>query len=243
MKRNRRLSAGLTLIELMVAAVIFSILTLAVAYAFVGGLDIERSQSRYALEQDKIGRLEQTLTGLLQGARLSADANDTFTYFIAEATGGEGQLGSDRLTFTTVAPQIAQASRVSGDDFETQQKSFGPQGGMTEISLSVTPVGDAADKTGLFERVQRPSDGDATQGGTESLLEAQVKEIGFQFYNGTAWVATWDTVNGGEKRLPSAVRVNYILNNDPNEIQHRFTVPLPTSDVDAQNPSTNGATL
>ena len=240
---KRRRVAALTLVELMVAAVIVTILTVAVTYAFVAGLDMERNQAHYALEQDAAGRMERRVTQLLQGAKLSSDATDTATFFVGEAQGGEDQLGSDRLTFTTIAPAVSLAAQASDDDFETQQKTLGPQGGMAEISLGVTAQGDAGNKTGLFERLQRPSDGDYTQGGMESVLEEQVKQIGFQFYNGTAWVGTWDTVNGGEKRLPSAVRVNYILRDDPKETPHAFTVPLPASDVDAQNPSTNGATL
>jgi len=53
------------------------------------------------------------------------------------------------------------------DDFETQQTLYGPVGGVSEISLSTTAVGDAGSHTGLFERRQTPSDGDPTQGGTE----------------------------------------------------------------------------
>jgi hypothetical protein len=180
---------------------------------------------------------------LLQGAKLGQDIDDTTTYFIGTSEGGDTELGSDRLTFTTVAPPVPLAAQGSDADFETQHQEYGPVGGMAEVSWGTVSVGDAGDRTGLFERLQRPADGDPEQGGLESLLGANIDRIGFEFYDGTSWAAQWDTLTGGERRLPAAVRVNYVQANDPTETVHRFVVPIPTSDVDVQNPSLNGGVL
>ncbi|HVK06205.1 MAG TPA: hypothetical protein VM490_22230 [Armatimonadaceae bacterium] len=67
--------------------------------------------------------------------------------------------------------------------------------------------------------------------------------MGFQFFSGTEWVTTWDTVAGGERRLPAAVRVSYMLKEDAEGTVRSILVPIPTSDVTATNPSLNGGAL
>jgi type II secretory pathway pseudopilin PulG len=240
---QRRSRAGVTLIELLVVAVIMMILTLALSYVFAGGVDLERIQRQRQSRQSRLNLMEQRITIWIQSAKLGQDNDDATTYFIGLSESGDESLGSDRLTFTTLAPAVPLASQESQDDFETQQQTLGPIGGIAEVSLGLTPVADAGDRSGLFLRQQRPSDGDSTQGGLESLLEADIETIGFEFWNGNEWVTTWDTVQGGERRLPAAVRVNYRLRDSSEDAIHRFIVAIPTSDVDAQNPSNNGVQL
>jgi type II secretory pathway pseudopilin PulG len=238
---NRRSRAGVTLIELLVVAAIMMILTLALAYVFAGSVDIEQMQRQRQSRQSRLNLMEQRITVWLQGAKLGQDNDDATTYFIGLSESGDESLGCDRLTFTSLTP-FPLAAQESQDDFETQQQTLGPVGGIAEISLGMTPFADPGDRSGLFLRQQRPSDGDSTQGGTESLLEGDIETIGFEFWNGNEWVTTWDTVQG-ERRLPAAVRVNYRLTNSSENAIHRFIVSIPTSDVDTQNPSNNGVEL
>jgi hypothetical protein len=130
---------------------------------------------------------------------------------------------------------VPAAALNSQDDFETQQAARGPVGGLTEVSLGTTPIGNAGDKSGLFERIQRPSDSDPTQGGMESVLAPEITSIGFQFYDGTQFISAWDTTTGS-RRLPSAVQVSYKLKGDDDNVVHTFVVAIPASDVTAQNP-------
>lgn len=237
----RRAVRAFTLIELLIVVAIMGILITAVSYGFVAGLDLERRQAKAQLQRDQVARAEQRITSLLQSTYLSGDANDTSTFFVGQ-TEGDGVLGADRLTFTTTGPGLPLVTLDSTDDFETQNQNQGPVGGVTEISYAMTAVGDPGDRTGLFERIQRPADGDPTQGGTEAVLASQIESIGFQFYSGTDWVDVWDTTSG-ERRLPAAVKVRYTLTDDPAKTEHSFIVPIPSSDVDAQDPSLNGGTL
>jgi hypothetical protein len=243
----------------MITVGMMALLGAAVAAAFVAGLDAERSQTRLRAEQDRTATVEERLTTLLKGAKLSDSATDRTTYFVGDnvgdslgpvgagggaATPGNGGLtgaasgdfGGNRLTFTTTGDDVPMRARDDTDDFETQQKRRGPVGGVAEVEWATTPVGDAGDKTGLFERLQRPSDGDPSQGGLETLLDARVQEIGFEFWNGTEWVTTWDTINGTQRRLPAAVWVRYTLQGEPRGTVHSFVVPIPNSDVTALNP-------
>jgi hypothetical protein len=177
--------------------------------------------------------MEDELTRLIQGARLSAST--TSSYFQSETDSGGSNLGCDRITFTTIGDGVPMASVYSDDDFQTQQTSRGPVGGLAEVSIGTTPVGDPGDKTGLFERLQRPSDTDPTQGGNEFLIDSNVDSIGFEFYDGNEWIDSWDTTTGAV-RLPQAVQVSYTLKDDTAHTTHLFVVPIPASNVTSLNP-------
>ena len=176
---------------------------------------------------------------MLQAARLSSTTGDTTTYFQGVDDGASSDLGCDRVTFTTTAPGIPMTSLNSVDDFETQQDSIGPVGGLAEVSFGINPVGDAGDKTGLFERIQRPSDSDPTQGGLESVLDPDIDSIGFQFWDGNEWIQSWDTTTG-TRRLPQAVQVSYTIKGATDTTPRMFVVPIAASDVTSQDPYTSG---
>jgi hypothetical protein len=79
----------------------------------------------------------------------------------------------------------------------------------------------------LFLREQRPADSDPTQGGEESLLNPDLRDIRFEFYDGSDWVDSWDSRNDQKGKLPSAVRVSYVLNSE--SLQRTFIIRLPLS--------------
>ncbi len=226
---------GLTLIELLVAALISAIIVGAVGSAYVTGIGFEKSSAAARERSETRTLFESKLRTLLQGAYVSSDEQDLMTYFTAQNSDSSGSVsGSNTLTFTTTSNGINNVVLTSDDDFETQNQKYGPQGGIAEISLSTTAVGDPGTKQGLFLREQRPADGDATQGGTESLLNADIDSIGFEFYDGTDWVTQWDTQTQGSRRIPAAVRITYLLNGD--DTNHVIVVGLQNSDVTAANP-------
>ncbi|MGC4044510.1 MAG: prepilin-type N-terminal cleavage/methylation domain-containing protein [Armatimonas sp.] len=244
---KRKLRAGLTLLELIIAVAIMAILVGALAFAFSGGLNYERVARRRQTEAGRVEALEKRLTHLIQSARLPANGQtDTSGYFIAATESGDSSLGAERITFQTTGDDVPLAARESADDFETQHEARGPVGGLAEVSLSMTAVGDAGNRQGLFERLQRPSDADPDQGGQERVLSPDVVRLGFEFYNGTDWITTWDTTDGGTEvyRLPAAVRVNYAMTGDPETLTRQLVVPIAASDVTADNPleETSGGT-
>jgi hypothetical protein len=123
------------------------------------------------------------------------------------------------------------------DDWPTQQTNYGPVGGPVEVSFGITPIGSPPNaETGLFERIEHPSDSDPTQGGTERLLDPDVTSIGFQFWDGTEWDPSWDTTTMTSVHLPQAVQVTYRLKNDTGNVDHVFVVPILASDVNYNNP-------
>jgi len=236
---NRTRHAGVSLIELLVVITMSAIVITGAVRAFGAGIDFQTRVVPAREDALSRQRFEENLSRLIRSAYLSSNAQDATTYFIAGTGGssnpGAGQAAADTLIFTMLG-QPPQASFLrSESDFETRNETFGPQGGAAEIQISVFPTGDAGDRSGLFLREQRPSDGDAYQGGNESVFDSRVASMSFEFWNGLSWATEWDTVTQGARRLPAAVRVTYAFTGEE-ETPHVFVVRLPLSDVTPDNP-------
>lgn len=231
---------GLTLLELMVATAISAFIIVSVTGAYVTGINFEQGANRVRERDEAKILFESKVRSLISGAFLSATPTDTTSYFVASSNGTSTSGGADTITFTTTAEGInTSIASNTDDDFEALNQKFGPQGGLAEVSISTTAVGEPGTNVGLFLREQRPSDGDNTQGGFEHVLNADVASVGFEFYDGTQWRTEWDTTTSGTRRLPAAVRVTYTLNND--DVDHVIVIRLPNSDVTADNPVTQAA--
>lgn len=237
----RRTNAALTLIEVLVAMGIGGIVVAASAVAFRAGVDhLYFSQRILQAEQSK-SDWTSGMRKAISCAFITADTNDTKSFFIASSDDASSDLGATRLTFTSAYASVPGGAFDSELTFDDVHETYGPLGGLAEVSYGTVPIGDAGTSTGVFERVQRPVDADPLQGGLESLMSADVSEIGFQFWDGAEWLTEWDTRNGS-RRIPAAVRVQYRLNSDPAEVLHSFVIVIPTSDVTAANPVTQGGT-
>lgn len=177
----------------------------------------------------------RTLEGLFTGAFLTTDEEDRMSFFVASNSGT--QVGdADTVTWVTMSKNPEGGFLTSdSEDFEQLHEQYGPQGGNSEVSISLSPVGDAGDRSGLFLRIQTPADGDSTQGGTETLLVDGITSATYEFWDGTQWITTWDTINGGSRRLPAAVRIT--LEREEGTPEY-LVFRLPLSDVTAENPIT-----
>jgi type II secretory pathway pseudopilin PulG len=233
MRRQR----GLTLIEMMIAMG----MTILILIALTGSLSVafswQRRQPEIKERRDRVVRFQDRLRSLIQRAYLSPDTEDTVAYFIGDVSSGAGEY-ADQITFTAVGspPSGAYLNDVE-DDFEGLNLRFGPQGGRSEYGISMVPVGTPSVDGGLYLRDQRPADGDSTQGGYESQLDDSIEAIQFEFFDGTEWIGTWDTREGGGwRRLPAAVRVSYRIIGET--VDHILVVRLPHSDVTPDNPIT-----
>lgn len=214
---------GVTLVEILIASVITVMIvgSISSAFAMVVRHQLVYGKARSQFESSIY--FEDQVRSLLAQCYYSAE-NPTTTYFNGDSTQGDSSV-SDRLTFTVAGNRVPGDAKAStSEDFAERNESIGPVGGVTEVSLSTTPVGDAGARQGLFLRKQTPADGDPTQGGYESLLEADIATVTFEFYDSTTWIAVWDSAtNAG---LPSAVRVTYTLTSDP-EVERTFVVKIP----------------
>lgn len=228
---------GFTLLELLVALGLSLILVGAITTSFQLTLDYARTTpERLNRFQDEV-QLRRTIERLVAGAYVSADTADNLTYFATRSSGGDAAT-HDTVTFTTLGKAVDGGYLLStGTDTDQLNTQFGPQGGIAEVSFSTVPVGDPDDSesSGLFVRIQTPSDGDPTQGGTEKLLIRDATSVTFEFWDGTAWVETWDTINGTSRRLPPAMRMTLQFSEGDPQI---MTFRIPGSDVTSTNPIT-----
>ncbi|MFZ4508338.1 MAG: prepilin-type N-terminal cleavage/methylation domain-containing protein [Fimbriimonas sp.] len=237
-------SRGVTLLELLVVVTMIGLITAGVFRAYSSGLGFEQGlTARRQAMSDQVA-FEDQLRSLIQRAMLSADATNPNTYFVGAAGLGENAQGgseSTDLVFVVAGQRLPTALIENGSDFETNNEQFGPQGGLAEVHLSTTAVGDAGSRQGLFMRQQRPSDGDPSQGGSERLFDSTIDSVRFEFWDGASWLASWDTRSMTPPRLPAAVRITYTRAGDSTE--RPLVVQLPNSDVTKDNPiSTGGAT-
>lgn len=221
---------GVTLIELLVALLISGAIVVSLASAFASAATFETQAPRIRAAEAADRAFEETVQKLVRSAFVTADAEDTGTFFIGEvSTGDSSELGSvrsDQLIFTRLGQRVNSKVLSSTDtDFEQRNEDLGPSGGIVETSLSLVPVGDAGAQTGLFLREQAPADTDPTQGGYESVLLDRVSSVFFEFYDGTDWQGSWDTT-GEERTLPLAVRISYRLEDDEEETERQIIVKL-----------------
>ena len=235
-----RRSRGLSLIELLLSISITAIAMVAVGRTFSEGLTYEANADRTRSDFDQRVRFEDAVTGMIRGISIHAangflvapvtqsGTNDSLQQ--SSATTPHLGAGASNVAFTTSSLTPPQGyMQQTGENFVSLNREFGPQGGLTEVELSMTPVGDPGDVSGLFFRTQRPADSDPTQGGDETLLVPGLADIRFEFYDGSDWVTSWDSKNGQKDKLPAAIRVTYAFPKDP--IVHSFVVRLLLKDA------------
>ncbi len=233
---------GFSLLELLVGLTVAVLVTAALGGAFTTGLRTEREFGRARAEDTARLQFEDRLRTLLAAASVPGDLESYFIAPAPHASEGLGTImqsgGAESLVFTArgLPPRSAYWSAAE-TDFDSLNALYGPQGGLTEIGISPTAIGDAWDATGPFLREQRPSDGDSSQGGFESSLAPQLLSLRFEFFDGIEWLSAWDSEGEELNRLPAAVRVTYLWNDDK---ERTFVVALPESDVTSQNPVGGG---
>ena len=231
---------GVTLIELLAALALTGIIVAALTVVFKGALNFVTSNPETIAAREEVRAQDEKIERFLAQTYLTPDATDSKCFFVASSQSGATS-GNDTLTFTTVGvrPDGRALTPNEDDTFEDLNNLIGTQGGISEVSFSVQPVGEPTTQTeGLYMRVQRPADGDPTQGGKETLLVPGITTVLFEFWNGTGWVETWDT-RSGDRRIPSLVKVT--LGTATNQNETVLTVPLQYSDVTTTNPSAQGA--
>jgi hypothetical protein len=222
------------LIELMVVLGVTVILVASVAFAYTTGLRFQAQVPEREAQLRRVERFENRLRNLFEGAYLTSDETDAAAYFMTLSASGD-LANPDTVVFTTLGQPATNAYLLASDEFEVLNDRFGPQGGIAEVSLSLIPVGTPPTEsaTTLYLRVQRPPDGDPTQGGLERALADNIESLTFEFFDGLDWVTEWNTQTQ-QRRLPAAVRVTYRVVDEATD--RVMTLRIPHSDVTPDNP-------
>lgn len=238
-RQKWRRSRGVTLIELIVVVAITALMSIAVSSAFVSSFDTSSQLATRRAEARIRDQFETELRRWIENAYMSDNVDIRSAFLVGDSTGTSGTDPSgvgaaDRLTLTVLGQRLPGKALGNLDDFETANSNRGPVGGISEVSLSLEPVGEPGGREGLFLRVQTPADGDPTQGGTERVFDSNVNAISFEFFDGQNWMPTWDSQTNGERRLPAAIRVSYTLTGD--ETVRQVVIRLVHSDATSENP-------
>ncbi len=223
-----------TFVEFLVVIAMTAIILTALSGAYASAMDyVRRSPERLDAFQAET-KIRRSLQRLTNQAYLSPEIDDLNSYFVATSASGSGTT-VDTLVFTTLTSPEGGFLRDEESDYETLAERFGPQGGITEVSLSTIAVGDEFEGEGLFVREQRPADGDITQGGQEYLLVPDARDVTFDFWDGLDWVTEWDT-RANQRRLPAAVRISYYVGD--NDVYESRVFRLVNSDITSEDPLT-----
>ena len=228
--------------EVLAVVVLMTILYAAAAQALSAGIRYDERLSDSDARDRTSETFESTVLSLLLRAYLTPNATTETTYFVASAgliNQGDGTGDADTLTFSVTGSRLPASVLDRNLTFETANETIGPRGGVAEVGISPSATGQpsGAATGAVYLRTQRPGDGDPTQGGTETTLASNISGLSFEFYDGTSWIAAWDTRTQPTKRLPAAVRVSYTTDG---EAERTFTVKMAASDVTRDNPITEG---
>ncbi len=239
---RRASDRAFTHVELVVTVAILGLIAVGVSAAFDAGIQFQTKVLPARADLEAKRAIEERLRDLLARAYVdpsSEEATGVFIAYLSDRASLSGEAGAmpDSLVFSSAGKPPRGAYLAAADDFETLNEKFGPQGGIAETSLSLAPIGETEQTDGVFLREQRPIDTDPYQGGYESVLTAEIEALGFEFWDGTAWVVEWDTSTMPEARLPAAIRVSYRFASDPQDELRSMIVRVALSDVTPENPA------
>jgi general secretion pathway protein J len=199
-----RSSRGFTLVELLVAIVVLSMISVLIYNAFASMKrtreGIERVDDRY-----REGRLAMArMTRELQSAYISLHAPIN-TALLVQKTVFMGSTGTpaDRLDFVSFSNR-----RIDRDSHVSDQ---------CELSYFGSPNPDLPGVIDLARRVSTTIDLDPKRGGRVEVLATDIDLFDLQYLDPLSgnWIDTWDTtqtVTGQPARLPVQVRIVLVLN-------------------------------
>ena len=199
-----RSARGFTLVELLVAIVVLSLISVLIYNAFASMKrsreGIERVDDRY-----REGRLAMTrMTRELQSAYISLHAPLNASLLV-QRTSFVGSTGTpaDRLDFNSFSNR-----RMDKNSHISDQ---------CELSYFGSPNPELSGVTDLARRISTSLDMEPKKGGRVEVLATDIDLFDLQYLDPLSgnWVDTWDTtqtVTGQPSRLPVQVRIVLVLN-------------------------------
>lgn len=227
---------GVTLVELLVATAITALVMAAGSRAFVATVQTRQRLEAEDSEWSAKVRFEDKIRTLLRSAAMPEGTDRTDVYFLAypSSNSTDGSL-SDTVVFSALGLRPNYGATTDANLLESRNADYGPVGGLAEVSISRTPYSARNGLEGVFLREQVPADGNPDEGGLESLMWDQVQTLEFEFYDGTEWQPSWDTITDATLGLPRAVRVTYsLIDNPDNPVSFVVRVPAADSVLAAQ---------
>ncbi len=209
----RRTRGGFTLLEVIVAIAILSLIAVMVYSSFFSMARSKRNlqevASRYQQGRSALDRMSRELSA----AFVSAHRPFTQVQPVREtAFIGSDERPTDRIDFTSFSYR-----RLKRDAHESDQAEIGYFG-------STDP--ENRDKVDLVRRVSKYIDDDPTRGGIIQVLAEDVASLEISYLDPLTgeWTDSWDSTQpaGQLGRLPSQVWITLELNGGPGDATIKF---------------------
>lgn len=205
-----------TLLEVLLAVAIFSIVLLAINTVFFSALRL-RAAAQRSLEQSL--PLQQAFAQLRQDLLLAVPPTGVMA--------GDFRIGS-------VGSSLSMAQGL-GIEFCTTSGRMTEDRPWPELQRVIYQLRDAADRQNargrdLVRSVERNLLTSITDNPEEQFLMADVESFEIECYSGTDWRTTWDT-SLSDTNLPTAVRIKLLTAVDPGQNSrtrqpYQLVVPL-----------------
>lgn len=215
---NRRLSRGLTLLEVLVSVAILAMVSVLIYGAFDGMTRAKKGvghmNQRYREGRLAVRRLARELPSAFISAHQPLNQNLIVheTLFV-----GENSTPADRLDFTSFSHR-----RFMRDVHESDQN---------ELSYFGSQDPDVAGKTDLARREQTNIDLEADRGGTVQVLAENIDLFDLEYLDPITglWQERWDSTSttGQLGRLPLQVKVTLVLRDGPAGQNLPFVARIP----------------
>jgi general secretion pathway protein J len=220
----RRRLRGLTLIEIMVAISILSMVSVLIYGAFDGlsrgKKGLGRLNDRYHQGRMAIDRLARELSSAFvsQHVPLVPSLIRSQTVFV-----GVNSSPADRIDFTSFSHR-----RLVRDSHESDQN---------ELSYFGSPDPAVPGKVDLARRESAHIDTEPRRGGEVNVIAEDIDLFDVKYLDPTTsqWLETWDTTQatGQPNRLPLQVKITLVLRggeaSKPFELQTKVTIPMTTA--------------
>jgi general secretion pathway protein J len=215
--KRRVLSRGMTMIEVMVAVAVLTM----VAVLVHGVIDsLSRGKKAEAMRSERVHAGREALQRIvrdLSSAYLSMHVNANPALMTSKtAFVGKNSAPFDRLDFTAFAHL-----RTDRDAHESDQ---------AEVGYFARKDPDGSDKMDLVRREQTPIDIEPTKGGLVDVVAEDIESFDVRYLDPKTamWNETWDTtqVSGQPGRLPLAVAVTLVLKGVGGGASYSYTTKV-----------------
>jgi general secretion pathway protein J len=213
-RTRRRISRGLTLLEVMVAVAILAMVSVLIYGAFDGMSRGKKSlgqrADRYHQGRAAMSRIAMELSSAFLSMHQPLTQQQVRRLTVFSGTDGSP---ADRLDMTTFSHR-----RLVRDAHESDQN---------EISYFGSPDPDVPGKIDLARRESPVIDLEPKRGGEVNVLAEDIDLFDLKYLDATTglWTDTWDTTQaatGQPNRLPFEVRITLVLKRGPNNQPIRF---------------------
>ena len=217
--RSRTRARGLTLLEVLVAVAILSMVAILIYGAFDGmsrgRKGLGRVNDRYHEGRAALSRIAMEIPSAFLSLHQPLNIQQAVRMTVFSGTSGSP---ADRVDFTSFSHR-----RLARDSHESDQN---------EISYFGSPDPAVPGKVDLARREASMIDLDPKKGGEVNVLAEDIDLFDVKYLDPVSglWNDTWDTTQaatGQPNRLPLQIKVTLVLNGGPNgKIQFVTKIPI-----------------